>query len=83
MGQESGGFRSGAVDVRAAQGRADCLRGRAGRGGCRPAVRDGSDWKGRDPAEFIAVYTDWYRKELDKGYPVAWISFEVEEVMAT
>ncbi len=45
--------------------------------------RVGSDWKGRDPAEFIAVYTDWYRKELDKGYPVAWISFEVEEVTAT
>lgn len=43
--------------------------------------RVGSEWKGRDPAEFIAVYTDWYCKELDKGYPVAWISFEVDEDM--
>ncbi|MGH8904006.1 MAG: hypothetical protein ACRDYA_20595 [Egibacteraceae bacterium] len=41
--------------------------------------RIGSDWKGRDPVEFIAAYTDWYRKELDKGYLVAWISFEVDE----
>jgi hypothetical protein len=45
--------------------------------------RVGSDWKGHDPAEFITVYTDWYRKELDKGYPVAWIRFEVEEVTTT
>jgi hypothetical protein len=39
--------------------------------------RIGSTWKGKDPAFFIREYTAWYRKELDKGYPVAWISFEV------
>lgn len=40
--------------------------------------RIGADWVGRDPAEFVAKYTEWYAKELAKGYCVAWISFAVD-----
>lgn len=40
--------------------------------------RIGSHWAGRDPAEFVSTYTRWYARELDKGYHVAWVSFEVD-----
>ncbi|MBX6722937.1 MAG: hypothetical protein IRY92_06855, partial [Dactylosporangium sp.] len=38
----------------------------------------GYDWPNRTVEEFVAVYTDWFAKELARGYPVAWIKFEVE-----
>ncbi len=36
-------------------------------------------WKDKEPQEFIDVHNEWYKKELNKGYPVAWIHFEVVE----
>jgi hypothetical protein len=41
--------------------------------------RVGAKWRGRRPDEFVAEYTKWFRLELGKGYPVAWISFQVCE----
>lgn len=41
--------------------------------------RIGSTWRGRAPEAFADEYTRWFAKELAKGYPVAWISFEVVE----
>jgi hypothetical protein len=40
-------------------------------------ARIGYDWSGRSCEEFVAEYTRWFTKELEKGYPVAWVSFEV------
>jgi hypothetical protein len=40
-------------------------------------ARIGYDWPDRSCAEFSVEYTHWFAKELEKGYPVAWISFEV------
>ncbi|MBV9728701.1 MAG: ASCH domain-containing protein [Pseudonocardiales bacterium] len=37
----------------------------------------GYDWADRGCEEFVAEYTRWFTKELEKNYPVAWISFEV------
>lgn len=39
--------------------------------------RIGYDWADRSCEEFVAEYTRWFAKELEKNYPVAWISFEV------
>ena len=39
----------------------------------------GHDWKLRTVTEFIQVYTEWYAKELQKGYPIAWIYFSINE----
>jgi hypothetical protein len=39
--------------------------------------RIGYDWSNRSREEFVAEYTCWFARELEKGYPVAWISFEV------
>jgi len=41
--------------------------------------RVGYGWELRTVAEFISAYTEWYAKELAKGYPVAWIYFTVIE----
>lgn len=41
--------------------------------------RIGHGWELRTVDEFIPVYTEWYAKELAKGYPVAWIYFSVIE----
>lgn len=41
--------------------------------------RIGAEWVERPIDEFVTGYTDWYAKELAKGYPVAWIAFTVEE----
>lgn len=35
-------------------------------------------WQGKKPEEFIKEYNRWFSKELEKGYPVAWIYFKVE-----
>lgn len=43
----------------------------------RGLVRIGPEWSAREPHEFIAAYTAWFKRELAKGYPVAWIGFEV------
>ncbi|MDQ3761247.1 MAG: ASCH domain-containing protein [Actinomycetota bacterium] len=40
-------------------------------------ARIGYDWSSRSCEEFVLEYSRWFAKELDKGYPVAWISFEV------
>lgn len=40
-------------------------------------ARIGYGWSDRSCEEFVAEYTRWFAKELEKGYPVAWISFEV------
>ncbi len=37
----------------------------------------GYGWATRSCEEFVLEYTRWFTKELEKGYPVAWISFEV------
>lgn len=39
--------------------------------------RIGTAWRGESTERFIREYTRWFEKELAKGYPVAWISFEV------
>ena len=39
--------------------------------------RIGYDWANRSREEFVTEYTSWFTRELEKGYPVAWISFEV------
>ncbi len=39
--------------------------------------RIGYDWPNRSCEEFVAEYTRWFTRELEKGYPVAWISFEI------
>jgi hypothetical protein len=39
--------------------------------------RIGYDWADRSCEEFAAEYTCWLTRELEKNYPVAWISFEV------
>jgi hypothetical protein len=39
--------------------------------------RIGKEWSTDSPERFIIEYTRWYAKELAKGYPVAWISFEI------
>jgi ASCH domain-containing protein len=39
--------------------------------------RIGYGWAGRSCEEFVVEYTHWFARELEKGYPVAWISFEV------
>ncbi|MGH3794975.1 MAG: ASCH domain-containing protein [Pseudonocardiaceae bacterium] len=39
--------------------------------------RIGTDWRGKSVERFVREYTRWFEKELAKGYPVAWISFEV------
>ena len=36
-------------------------------------------WEDKDPHEFAEVHNKWYAKELGKGYPVAWIYFEIVE----
>jgi hypothetical protein len=41
--------------------------------------RIGYGWELRTIDEFIPAYTEWYAKELAKGYPVAWIYFSVIE----
>ena len=38
----------------------------------------GHDWPTRTVHDFIKVYSDWFEKELARGYPVAWIRFQVE-----
>jgi len=40
-------------------------------------ARIGYGWSDRSCKEFVVEYTRWFAKELAKGYPVAWISFEV------
>lgn len=40
-------------------------------------MRIGYDWADRSREEFVAEYTRWFTRELEKNYPVAWISFEV------
>ncbi|MGQ0777091.1 MAG: ASCH domain-containing protein [Pseudonocardiales bacterium] len=40
-------------------------------------VRIGTAWRSESVESFISEYTRWFKNELDKGYPVAWISFEV------
>lgn len=40
-------------------------------------MRVSYDWADRSCEEFVAEYTRWFVRELDKNYPVAWISFEV------
>ncbi|MGH3928944.1 MAG: ASCH domain-containing protein [Pseudonocardiaceae bacterium] len=37
----------------------------------------GTVWQGESTEKFIREYTRWFEKELAKGYPVAWISFEI------
>jgi hypothetical protein len=37
----------------------------------------GYDWAARSCEEFAKEYNRWFAKELENGYPVAWISFEV------
>ncbi|MGH3889933.1 MAG: ASCH domain-containing protein [Pseudonocardiaceae bacterium] len=39
--------------------------------------RIGYNWTNRSCEEFVAEYTRWFARELEKGYPVAWISFQV------
>jgi ASCH domain len=39
--------------------------------------RIGTPWRDRSPEEFSDEYNRWFAKELAKGYPVAWISFEL------
>jgi len=34
-------------------------------------------WEEKDPKEFMEVHNKWYANELAKGYPVAWIYFEI------
>ncbi|MGW4891653.1 ASCH domain-containing protein [Kitasatospora sp. NPDC004240] len=45
--------------------------------------RIGYGWLGRDPADFAREYTEWYAKELAKGYPVVWITFSLDEALST
>ena len=40
-------------------------------------ARIGYGWADRSCEEFVVEYTRWFAKELEKAYPVAWISFEV------
>jgi hypothetical protein len=40
-------------------------------------ARIGYGWMNRSCDEFVAEYTRWFTREPEKGYPVAWISFEV------
>lgn len=40
-------------------------------------MRIGTAWQGESAERFIREYTRWFEKELARGYPVAWISFEV------
>jgi hypothetical protein len=40
----------------------------------------GTPWNDRVPEEFVCEYSRWYAKELAKGYPVAWISFELVDL---
>lgn len=37
----------------------------------------GYGWSKRTIKEFIKEYTKWYTKDLEKGYPVAWIEFQL------
>lgn len=37
-------------------------------------------WENKTPEEFARVHNEWYAKELAKGYSVAWIYFNVEDV---
>lgn len=39
--------------------------------------RIGAAWHDESPERFIREYTQWFRTELAKGYPVAWIGFEI------
>ncbi|MGH3710294.1 MAG: ASCH domain-containing protein [Pseudonocardiaceae bacterium] len=39
--------------------------------------RIGYGWADRSCEEFVAEYTRWFARELEKNYPVAWIRFEV------
>lgn len=34
-------------------------------------------WETRTVEDFIAEYTRWFVRELDRGYPVAWIHFRL------
>jgi hypothetical protein len=45
----------------------------------RDLARIGSKWQEGTPEAFAHEYTRWFAKELAKGYPVAWISFEIAE----
>lgn len=40
-------------------------------------ARIGTDWHGKNTEQFVREYTRWFEKELAKGYPVAWIRFEI------
>ncbi|HAN09077.1 MAG TPA: hypothetical protein DCP90_00505 [Clostridiales bacterium] len=42
-------------------------------------VQIGYDWSNRPREEFINEYTDWFSKELDKGYEPVWVHFNVTE----
>lgn len=37
----------------------------------------GSHWVDKTKEDFIKDYSEWYAKELAKGYPVAWIYFRL------
>ncbi|MGH4012521.1 MAG: ASCH domain-containing protein [Gammaproteobacteria bacterium] len=42
-------------------------------------ARIGTAWRGESTEKFVHEYTRWFDKELAKGHPVAWISFELTE----
>ena len=37
-------------------------------------------WEHRAVSDFVAEYVRWFLKDLDKGYSVAWIYFEVTDI---
>lgn len=37
-------------------------------------------WQDKTPQEFIDEYVKWFSRDLDKGYPVAWIYFKLKEI---
>lgn len=39
----------------------------------------GGDWASRTVELFVEEYTAWFARELERGYQVAWIRFEVAE----
>lgn len=39
--------------------------------------RFGGRWRNESVAAFVAEHERWYAKELEKGYPVAWIYFTI------
>ena len=41
--------------------------------------RIGGSWAECTVEAFVEEYTRWFARELARGYPVAWISFEVVE----